>query len=181
MPVEEGSEGSFELVPAGDEDEVSLLTESSKSLPGGATDPDASGLSGASSPLPAGPYAELFQCPVCGQAPTNGWCPQCHLTKGIGMPPGGLPPEELQASPGAQGDPMEEDFVLARPEPPGPSDGWSGWTGKMPKEIFSCGECRCTNPHHCVCGYADALWAAGSMPACWVGTHPPAAPLAMKA
>ena len=92
--MEEDGDDSFEQVPTPEEDEVSLVTVSSKSVPGGATDPDASELSGASSPPRAGPYAELFQCPTCGQEPTNGWCPQCHLAKGIGMPPGALPQEE---------------------------------------------------------------------------------------
>ena len=87
---------SFEMVPEAEEDDASLVTVSSSSWPGGAAAVDSPE---ASSPPGQGPYAALFKCPDCGQEPTNGWCPQCHLAKGIGMPPGPLPTEEQQEEP----------------------------------------------------------------------------------
>ena len=82
---------SFEVVPDAEEDDASLITENSFSWPGGT----AAGTSseGGSPPGP-GPLAELFRCPDCGQEPTNGWCPMCHLTRGIGMPPGTVPVDD---------------------------------------------------------------------------------------
>ena len=73
---------SFEMVPDAEEDDASLLTVSSFSLPGGTAAGDSPE---AGSPPGPGPLAELFNCPDCGQEPTNGWCPLCHLAKGIGM------------------------------------------------------------------------------------------------